>query len=88
MKKTTTVLAALAIGAAAIGISIAPPSAADDSNPNCQTVGGTTVCAQGGDVRGGDQFVAPPDPVAGPPDVGGCLTQYGTYQNCGTGGGG
>lgn len=64
MKKTTTVLAALAIGAAAIGVSIAPPAAADPSN--CQNVGGTTVCGQG-DVRGGGQSAgAPNGPVPGP----------------------
>lgn len=88
MKKTTTVLAALAIGAAAVGISIAPLAAAGDSDSNCQSVGDVTVCAQGGDVRGGDLDPAPTDLFWGPPDDGGCLTPYGTYQNCGTGGGG
>ena len=87
MKKITRVVAAMAIGAAAIGVGIAP-SAAADPNPNCQNVGGSTVCAQGGDVRSPGQSVAPPAPVAGPPGVGGCLTPYGTYQSCGTGGGG
>jgi hypothetical protein len=83
MKKITTVVAAMAIGAAAIGIGITP--AAADPNPNCQTAGGATVCAQGGDVRGGGQSVAPNGPVAGPPGVGGCLTPYGTYQSCNAG---
>jgi hypothetical protein len=64
VKKTIT---ALAIGAAAIGMSIAPSAAADDDS-NCQTVGGSTVCAQGGDVRNGDQLGVPPDAI--PPDVG------------------
>jgi hypothetical protein len=74
VKKTITALA--------IGMSIAPSAAADDDS-NCQTVGGSTVCAQGGDVRNGDQLGVPPDaippdvgapPDAIPPDVGGCLT--------------
>ena len=52
MKNVTTVLVAAAIGAAAIGIGIAPPAAADTSN--CQQVGASTVCGQG-DVRGADQ---------------------------------
>ena len=76
MKKTTAVFAALAIGAAAIGI--APPAAAD---PQCQDIGATTVCAQG-TVGPGDQS---PDNTAGPlgdPNTNGCLTPYGTYQRC------
>ena len=52
MKKTTSVLAALAIGAAAIGISVAPPAAADQSN--CKTDGGTTICGQGNVRAGGE----------------------------------
>jgi hypothetical protein len=98
VKKTTAVLAALAIGAAAIGISIAPPAAAD---PSCQDIGATTVCAQG-TVNAGDQSAdnsvgadqsadntvgldPAPNSVAGPfADfyTGGCQTPYGTYQNC------
>jgi hypothetical protein len=74
--RTNTVLAALAIGAAAIGISVAPPAAADPSN-NCQDNSGVTVCGQGG-VSGGGQSVAP----AVPPVGGGCTTPYGSYQNC------
>jgi hypothetical protein len=88
VKKTTAVLAALASGAAAIGISIAPPAAAE---PQCQDIGATTVCAQGS-VGAGDQSA---DSTAGTdqsvdigpvPDLsdGGCLTPYGTYQNCRT----
>ena len=87
MKKITTVLAALAIGAAAIAISIAPPAAAE---PQCQDVGATTVCAQG-TVGPGDQSAddtagldPAPDTTVGPLDAnpGSCLTQYGTYQRC------
>src|ERR1700752_944432 len=78
MQRTTTGLAALAIAAAAIAISIAPPAAADSSR-NCQTSGAVTLCAQGG-VRGvGGQSVAPGGGVVWPL---GCTTQYGTYQNC------
>jgi hypothetical protein len=81
MKKITTVVA-MAIGAAAIGIGIASPAAADPNN--CQTVGGATVCSQGGGVRGVNPPAAPNGPVAGPPGSG-CLTPYGTYQSCNTG---
>ena len=92
MKKPTSVLAGLAIGAAALGIIIAPPAAAD-----CQDNGGVTVCAQGS-VSGGDQAPDNPggaDPSPNGPDTpdsvpygGGCTTQYGTYQNCNAGNGG
>jgi hypothetical protein len=82
----TTVLAAMAIGAMAIGIGIASPAAADPNN--CQTVGGATVCSQGGDVRGGDQSAAPYGPGTWPPRTSGCLTPYGTPQKCERGGGG
>ena len=78
MHQTTTVLAALAIGAAAIAISIAPPAAADSSK-NCQTTDATTVCAQGGVSGGAGQSVAPGGGVVRPM---GCTTPYGTYQNC------
>jgi hypothetical protein len=80
--KTTGVLAALAIGATAIGISIAPPAAADPSD-FCQQVGSATVCGQGGVNSGGQ----PAAPGAGPPRRG-CLTPYGTYRSCGNRGGG
>ena len=60
MMKTTTVLAAVAIGAAAIGISFAPPAAAGSSN--CHTVGPSIVCGQGG-VSGGGQ---PPGALTAP----------------------
>jgi hypothetical protein len=78
MKKITTVVAAMAIGAAAIGIGIAPSAAADPNN--CQNVGGATVCGQG-NVRGGNQSAAP-NGAAGAPGGGGCLNAYGTYQSC------
>jgi hypothetical protein len=80
MKKTCSVLAAaVAIGSTAIGITIAPPAAADPTS-NCQTVGGSTVCAQGGDVRGGKSGVSP-GPASGSRG-GGCTNAYGSYQNC------
>jgi hypothetical protein len=86
MKKTATVLAALATGAAAIAISIAPPAAADSSN--CQTVNGATVCGQG-NVRGsGGQSGSAPQAPGPAPAGGGCKTPYGTWQNCNAGGGG
>ena len=56
MKKITRVVAAMAIGAAAISIGIAPPAGADTSN--CQTVGASTICGQGGVTNG----VRPPVP--------------------------
>jgi hypothetical protein len=77
MQKTTTGLAALAIGAAAIAISTAPPASADSSK-SCQTSGAATVCAQGS-VSGGGQPVVPGGEVVWPV---GCTTPYGTYQNC------
>ena len=79
MKKTTTVLAALTIGAAALGVGIAPTAAADPTN--CQTVGATTVCGQG-DVRSGGEPVGPPNVSAPGPVGGGCQNPYGGYQNC------
>lgn len=80
--KNTTVLAAFAIGVAAIGISIAPSAAADPSN--CQTVGATTLCGQG-DVRGGGQSAGASNSRVPAPVGGGCLTPYGNYQNCNVG---
>jgi hypothetical protein len=79
MKKITTVVAAMAIGAAAIGIGIAPPAAADTSR--CQPVGATTICGQGGVTNAGPSAGASNVPAQGPAS-GGCLTQYGTYQSC------
>jgi hypothetical protein len=79
MKKTTTVLAALTIGAAAIGISSAPPAAANPSN--CQTVGSTAVCGQG-NVRGASQSAGAPNGAVPAPVGGGCQNPYGGYQNC------
>jgi hypothetical protein len=95
MKKITRVVAAMAIGATAIGIGIAPPAAAD----NCQTVGAATICGQGGATNGGSSAGAANAPAQGPasggpgaanapaqgPASGGCLTPYGTYQQCNAG---
>jgi len=78
MKKTTTVLV-LAIGAATIGISVAPLAAADPSN--CQQVGSATVCGQGS-VRGGGQPGGGSNPQVPAPTGGGCTNAYGGYQNC------
>jgi hypothetical protein len=75
MKKITTVIAAMAIGVAAIGIGVAPLAGADPNN--CQQVGATTVCGQGGVNSGGQP--AAPRPGAGPQA---CINQYGGYQNC------
>jgi hypothetical protein len=73
----------LAVAAAAVGISVAPPAAADPAN-NCQSSGGVTVCAQGdvtGAGGGSPSAVAPGGGI--PPYSGGqCTTPYGTYQNC------
>jgi hypothetical protein len=77
--RTTIVLAALAVGAAAIGIGIAPPAAADPSS-NCQTIGASTVCGQGGITGGGGASAAPGGGAA--PSGGGCVNAYGGYQNC------
>jgi hypothetical protein len=78
MQTTITGLAALAIGAAAVAISIAPPAAANSSK-NCQTSGAVTVCAQGGVRDVGGQSIAPGGGVVWPVS---CITPYGTYQNC------
>ena len=83
MQNTTTVFAALAIGVAAIGISVAPSAAADNSS-NCQAVGAATVCGQG-TVRGGGQSAGPSNSSAQVPAGGGCQTPYGSYENCHTG---
>jgi hypothetical protein len=82
MKKTSSVLAAAVAIGTAICITIAPPAAADPTS-DCQTVGGSTVCAQGGDVRGGKSGVSP-GPASGSPG-GGCTNAYGSYQNCNAG---
>ena len=77
--RTTIVLAALGIGAAVIGTSVASPAAADPSN-NCQTTGGVTACAQGGPNNGAGQSA----PGTSAPNGGGqgCINQFGAYQNC------
>jgi hypothetical protein len=69
----------MAIGAAAIGIGIAPPAAADTTN--CQTMGAATICGQVGLTNGGPSAGASNAPAQGPAS-GGCLTPYGTYQSC------
>jgi hypothetical protein len=86
MYKTTTVLAALLIGAAAIVIGIVPPAAAEPAN-DCQTIGAATVCAQGNVSGGGGQSPNSSVPYFGPNPLfygygAGCTTPYGTYQNC------
>jgi hypothetical protein len=82
MKKITTVATAMAIGAAAIGIGIAP-AAADTSR--CQQVGATTICGQGGVTNGRPSAGASNAPGQGGPASGGCVNQYGTYQSCNAG---
>ena len=82
MKKITRVVAAMAIGAAAIGIGIAPPAAADTSN--CQAVGAATICGQGGVTNARPSAGAANAPAQGPAS-GGCKTPYGTYQSCNSG---
>jgi hypothetical protein len=72
MKMTISVLA-LAI--CAVTISVAPLAGADPNN--CQQVGATTVCGQGGVNRGGQPAGAPPG--AGPQA---CTNAYGGFQNC------
>ena len=71
-----------------MGIGVAPPASAD---PECQDIGAVTVCAQGS-LTGTDQpgnvsvGVDPSVMNFGVPDSGdlGCMTPYGTYQNCRT----
>ena len=84
MQKTITGLAALAIGAAATAVSIAPQASAESSR-NCQNSGLATVCAQGSVSGGGGQSLAPGGGVILGPF--GCTTPYGTYQNCAAQGG-
>jgi hypothetical protein len=65
---------------AAIGISSAPAAA----ESSCQDVGQVTVCAQGTVGTGDSTQDVPFGPL---PDINdlndtGCVTQYGTYQNC------
>jgi hypothetical protein len=68
---------AVAVAAAGIGMSGVPPAAGDPSN--CQQVGATTVCGQGG--------VMVPPRIAGHngalvPFGRGCFNPYFAYQNC------
>jgi len=81
MKKITRVVAAMAIGATAIGIGIAPPAAADTSN--CQTVGAATICGQGSVTNGGQPAAASPGGADAP--GAGCTNAYGGYQQCNAG---
>ena len=64
----------VAVAAAAVGMSGAPSAAADPSN--CQQVGATIVCGQGGvsGIPGHNGVMAPFGR--------GCINPYGTYQNC------
>jgi hypothetical protein len=76
-------LIGVTVAAAAVGISVAAPAAADPSN-DCQSSGGVTVCAQGG-VMGagrGPPVVAPGGGGIPPYSGGQCVNAYGTYQNC------
>lgn len=84
MRATRRCLIELTVAAAAVGISVAAPAAADSSPNVCQDTGGATVCAQGS-INGavGSQFVQAPGAGGIPPYSGGsCATPYGTYQNC------
>jgi glycine/D-amino acid oxidase-like deaminating enzyme len=80
--RPTIVLAALGIGAAVVGTSVALPAAADPSN-NCQTNGGVTVCAQGGPNNGAGQS-APGIVAPNRSGQQGCTNSFGAYQNCNT----
>jgi hypothetical protein len=64
----------VAVAAAAVGVSGAPPAVADPSN--CQQFGSTIVCGQGGvgGIPGHNGVMAP--------FGAGCINAYGTYQNC------
>ena len=82
--RTRIVLAALAIGASAVGIGIAPIAAGTPSSQNCQSVGGATVCAQGGASSAG-QSASPTVPAPPNAGAGGCANAFGVYQNCNVG---
>jgi hypothetical protein len=77
--RTTFVLAALGIGAAVVGISVAPLAGAEPSN-NCQTTGGVTVCAQGSPNNGAGQ--SGPAGASSPGGATACINAYGAFQNC------
>lgn len=49
------VLPLLALGSTAMSIAVAPPALAD-----CNSTGNSTLCATGGDVRGGSSYSPPP----------------------------
>lgn len=76
---TKTAAALVLAAAVTIGISVAPPAGADPFD--CQQVGSTTVCGQGGV----NSQPAAPSPSAGPRS---CTNAYGSYQACGKAGGG
>jgi hypothetical protein len=66
--------AVVAVAALAIGMSGTPRASAAPSN--CQQVGATIVCGQGGvsGIQGHNGVMAP--------FGGSCINPYGTYQNC------
>jgi hypothetical protein len=84
MRATRRYLIELTVAAAAVGISVAAPAAADPASNICQSTGGAVVCAQGRiDGAIGGQFEVAPGAGGIPPYSGGsCATPYGTYQNC------
>jgi hypothetical protein len=84
MRATPRYLIELTVAAAAVGMSVAAPAAADPSSNICQSTGGAIVCAQG-NINGavGGQSIEAPGAGGIPPYSGGnCTTPYGTYQNC------
>jgi hypothetical protein len=84
MRAKRRYLIELTVAAAALGMSVAAPAAADSSSNICQDTGGATVCAQGS-INGavGGQSIEAPGAGGIPPYSGGsCTTAYGTYQNC------
>ena len=80
MQATPRYLVAGLVTVAAIGFSSVPAAA----DPQCLDVGGATVCAQG-TVGAEDPFEDVPfGPLPNINDLNdpGCVTPYGTYQNC------
>ena len=82
MRATRRYLMVGLVTVAAIGFSSAPAAA----ESQCQDVGGATVtvCAQGTVYAGDPSADVPfgPLPDINDPNDAGCVTQYGTYQNC------
>jgi hypothetical protein len=66
----------VAVAATAVGVGGASLATADPSN--CQQVGATVVCGQGGVTS------APGHNGVMAPFGGGCTNPYGGYQNCAT----